>query len=191
MKKVSLIDRLNFRKIGVTALVSFAACMIFGANAYPMVASAEEEKPENAVTIDVTVKQTQDVYSIEIVKENDEYVLSCDSDESFVYSVSEENGVTTMECSGLLEQDEWTYEMTYVVSETFEEEKSEGAISVTKGSDVVDVKIVIPDSTIMDDFNATWELAKEMLLPKIFLIVAGILFVALVIFGFAMLCIAL
>ena len=186
MKKVNLKDKLkNFRRIGLTAITSFAACLIFGANAYPVVASAEEATPANTVTIDITVKETQDVYSIELTKENNgEYVVSCEGDESFVYTVSETDGVTTVACSGLKDEGEWTYEMTYVV-------ENENSFSVTKGADAVEVKIIIPDTALVDEFKDTLKIADNILIPKIYLGVAGILFVILVIFGFAMLCVAL
>ncbi len=186
MKKVNLKEKLkNFRKIGLTAITCFAASLIFGANVYTAVASAEEVAPENTVTIDVTVKETQDVYSIELTKEEDgEYVVSCEGDESFVYTVSETDGVTTVACSGLKDEGEWTYEMTYVIED-------ENSISVTKGADAVEVKIVIPDTALVDEFKDTLKIADNILIPKIYLGVAGILLVLLVIFGFAMLCVAL
>ena len=80
MKKMNLKN--SFKKICLTAITSIAACLIFGANVYPSVASAEEVSATNTVTIDVTVKETQDVYSIELTKEeNGEYVAHSVADD--------------------------------------------------------------------------------------------------------------
>ena len=145
--------KINFKKIGMSILTSFAACLIFGANAYSVVASAEEAKDINVVTIDVTVKETQDVYSIDFAQdENGECVVSCEADESFVYAVNHEDGVTTVDCSGLLEQDVWTYEMTYVIYAGAEDKNAETVLSVTKGADVVEVKISL--SAVIVDYDA-------------------------------------
>lgn len=173
MKKMNLKN--SFKKICLTAITSIAACLIFGANVYPSVASAEEVSATNTVTIDVTVKETQDVYSIELTKEeNGEYVASCSADESFAYTVSETDGVTTVACSGLKDDGEWTYEVTYVV-------EAENGVSVTKGADVVDVKIVMPDATLVDEFEYTLKIAgMEFPIPYIYLTVATVLLVIII-----------
>lgn len=240
MKRTNL--RKKLKKIGLTAFTSLASLLILGANAYSVVASAEEETPKNAVTIGVTLKETKDVYSIELTKEEGEYVVACEDDETFVYTLNQTDEALTMEFAGLATQGEWTYEMTYVVYENSETENCESVLSVTKGADLVDVeislgsaivdydaylegeektdlsatlsnggktltvnseeekavaasdvmtvKIIIPDTLLVEDFQNTLEVAEEKLIPKIYLIVAAILLVALVIVGFAMLFVA-
>ncbi|MBR2341789.1 MAG: hypothetical protein IKA72_05225 [Clostridia bacterium] len=233
MKKV------NLKKIGITAIASLAAGLVFGANVYPVVASAEETAV-NLVTIDVTVEETQNVYSVELTKAaNGEYLAFCEADESFSYTVSETDGVTSIAFAGLLEQGEWTYEMTYDVYQSTDGQNCENMLSVTKGADVVEVKlsadaaileynaylqgtgnsqlnatlsedgktltvnsegnkavaasdimtvkIVLPDATLVEDFKNTLQIAEDALIPSIYLTVAAILLIALMLVFCAML----
>ena len=182
MTKENLKSKL--KKIGVTVITTLAACLVFGTNAYPVLAAAEEV-PDNTITLDVTVKETQEVYSIELTQEETgEYVLVCDTDASFTYTVNKTANTTSVDCAGLLNQGEWTYEMTYVVCE---DGSTTSKLSLTKGSDVVDVKITLPDEMLVEDFQNTLKIAEDVLMPKIYLIVSTLLMVALIIVAYAML----
>ena len=121
MKKINL---KNLKKKLVVALTSLVACLILGANAYPVVACAEEA-PENVVTIETTIKE----------KDNDRVELMNDE-------------------------------------KTAED------------------KITAPDESLVEDFEKTLEIAEGVLLPKIYLIVASIIMVALIILAYAMLFVA-
>lgn len=243
MKKFNLKNSNKIKKASLTAITTLAAGLVFAFSAAPIVASAEQSAVEpESVKIDVSIKETQDVYSVSLVESENGYTAVCDADESFAYETVVGEDMTTVSFGGLYVDGAWTYEMNYTFFESAEGEENENVLTVTKGADVVEVKIslgesiiyydaylegedkanlsavlsedgtsitvapqenkavaasdvmtvkiIIPDNLLIEDFKNTIELAEGVLFPKIYLTVAIIVLIALVILGFAMLFVA-
>lgn len=244
MKRLNLKNNKKLKRVGITAVTTLAAGLIFGLCASPIVAAAEQKpsEPEN-VKIDVMIKETENVYSIALTEtENGGYTVVCDSDDTFAYEVSASETMTTVYCAGLSVDGDWTYELNYTFVQTADGEDNENLLSVTKGADVVEVKlsfgseiiyydaylegeeksdlsavlsddctsitigtqenkavaasdvmtvkIIIPDQLLVEDFENTWLLAEIELFPKIYMTVAIIVMISLAILGIAMLFVA-
>ena len=243
MKQFKFRNSKKLKQAGVTAITSLAASLIFGVCAYPIVAVAEERTVEpQSVTIDVIVKETQDVYSISLTETENGYTAVCDTDESFAYEVTADEAMTTVYCEGGYEEDDATYELSYAFIQSEDGEDNESVLSVTKGADAVEVKIslgasiiyydaylegeeketlsatlsedctsisvapqdnkavassdvmmvkiIIPDQLLIEDFENTLKIAETELFPQIYEIVAFIVMIALAILGIAMLFVA-
>ena len=152
MKQFKLKNSKKLKQAGVTAITSLAASLIFGVCAYPIVAVAEEKAVEpQSVTIDVTVKETQDVYSISLTETENGYTAVCDTDESFSYEVASDEKMTTVYCEGGYAEEDSTYELSYAFIETEDGADNESVLSLTKGADAVEVKISLGASIIYYD----------------------------------------
>ena len=151
MKKFSFKNNKKLKQAGITAITSLVAGLALGAYAYPIVAVAEEQPEPKTVTIDVTIKETQDVYSIALTETENGYTAVCDNDASFDYEVAVSEEMTTVYCAGVYLDNEWTYEMNYSFIETAEGEDNESVLTVTKGVDEVEVTISLETSIVYYD----------------------------------------